>query len=106
MPKKFRVNGVSYYASDGSVVPISKFERIQKVNGRVFGGQVAKDVRMMPSRWERAAIRKKYRDLMEVPEHQDLIRLNGRPEKTIDPRAIQWEDPFHSPLLVRVDSQT
>lgn len=99
MPKKFRVDGVSYYASDGSVVPISKFERIQRVNGRVFGGEVTRDVKLMPTKWQRAAIREKYRDLMEVPQHQDLIRLNGVPERTTDVRANQFEDIFHSGLI-------
>lgn len=104
MPKRFRdANGISHYASDGS---IGKFDRVPRENGRGFGGRVAVDVERIPTKWQRSAIRKRYGKLMEVPEHQDLIRVDvGSPPKTIDPRAGQFEDPIHSPLLVRVDSE-
>jgi len=103
MPKKYTdANGISHYASDGSVVAISKFARgYPKSNGRVFDGKVTSEE--VPSKWKRAEILKKYGQQFEVPQHQDLIRLNGSPERTKDIRAGQFEDPIHSPLLVRVD---
>jgi len=103
MPKRWiDKNGISHYASDGS---IGKFDRVPRENGRVFGGQVAVDVETIPTKWKRARLLKIHGQQLSTPEHQDLIRLNGVPEVTTDPRAGQFEDPIHSPLLVRVDSE-
>lgn len=103
MVKKFRdLNGISHYASDGS---ISKFERLPKENGRVFGGKVT--ALEVPSKWKRSAILKKYGQQLSVPQHQNLLRIDtGSPERTTDPRAGQFEDIFHSETLVRVDHET
>lgn len=104
MAKRFRdANGISHYASDGSVVPISKFARgYPKPNGRVFGGKVI--AQEVPTKWIRAGISKKYGGRLSRPEHEDLINIDmGSPPKITDPRAGQFEDIFHSPLLVRVD---
>ncbi len=105
MPKKYRdQNMVSHYESSGKVVPISKFDRIQQKGGRVFGGKVAVDVAKMPKKWQRSGILKKYGEQFSDPQHQDMLRIDtGSPPKTIDPRATEYEDIFHSPLLVRVD---
>jgi len=104
MPRRYiDENGISHYASDGS---IGKFSRIEKANGKVFGGGVAVDVERIPTKWQRGRLLKIHGEELSTPEHQDLIRVDvGSPEKTIDPRAGQFEDPIHSPLLVRVDSE-
>jgi len=101
MPKKFRdANGISHYASDGSVVPISKFARgYPKSNARVFGGEVAVDIERMPTRLQRARLLKIHGKQLSVPQHQDLIRLNGSPPKITDVRANQFEDIYHSGLI-------
>lgn len=102
MPKRYIENGISHYASDGSV-PISKFDRISREDGRQFGGKVTTDVSTMPTKWQRSAILNRYGGLMERPEHQDLIRVDvGSPPETADIRAGQFEDIFHSGLI-RVD---
>lgn len=104
MPKRYiDENGISHYASDGS---IGKFGRIEKANGKVFGGQVAVDVETIPTKWQRARLLKIHGQQLSTPEHEDIIRIDtGSPPKITDPRATQFEDPIHSPLLVRVDSE-
>lgn len=101
MPKRWiDENGVSHYASDGS---ISKFERIPKENGRVFGGRVAVDVERIPTKLQRRRLLKIHGEQLSTPEHEDLIRVDvGSPPKIITPEAQVFESPEHADLI-RVD---
>jgi len=82
MPKRITINGISKYATDGSVFIIDKFARSQakpriqryKIpDGKQFGGRVI--ATNIPTRFARAGILAKSQIFGDLA-HADMIRVD------------------------------